>query len=133
MEADVYKAFLRQRQRQWHHRTRWQLTAHPRQFAAEEQQKFEEKAVKRSCTFNEQGSDGEEGSHEEQQRQADAEAKNMAAKQQQVQQTEHQILVAEEQRVQDNGVEMRTTKQDGDEDGFESHKSLSLEGNRISH
>ena len=32
----------------------------------------------------------------------------------------HQIQVAEEQRVQDTGVEMRTTKQDGDEDSFES-------------
>ena len=32
----------------------------------------------------------------------------------------HQIQVAEEQRVHDNGVEMRTTKQDGDEDSFES-------------
>ena len=43
----------------------------------------------------------------------------MAAKQQEVQ-TTHQVQVAEEQRVHDNGVEMRTTKQDGDEDSFES-------------
>ena len=42
------------------------------------------------------------------------------AKQQEVQQTTHQIQVAEEQRVHDNGVEVRTTKQDGDEDSFES-------------
>ena len=42
----MYKVFLRQRQRQWHYRTRWQLAAHPRPFAAEEQQQFEEKAVK---------------------------------------------------------------------------------------
>ena len=41
------------------------------------------------------------------------------AKQQDVQQTSHQIQVAEEQRVHDNGI-MRTTKQDGDEDSFES-------------
>ena len=39
----MYKAFLRQRQ--WHHRTRCQLAAHPHQFAAEEQQKLDEKAV----------------------------------------------------------------------------------------
>ena len=37
-----------------------------------------------------------------------------------VQQTFRQIQVAEEQRVHDNGVQMRTTKQDGDEDSFES-------------
>ena len=42
----MYKEFLRQRQRQWHYRTRWQLSAHPHQFAAEELQKLEEKAVK---------------------------------------------------------------------------------------
>ena len=42
------------------------------------------------------------------------------AKQQEVQQTTHQIQVAKEQSVHDNGVEMRTTKQDGDEDSFES-------------
>ena len=42
------------------------------------------------------------------------------AKQQEVQQTAHQIQVAEGQRVHDNGVEARTTKQDGDEDSFES-------------
>ena len=35
-----------------------------------------------------------------------------------VQQTIHQIQVAEDQRVHDNGIEMRTTKQDGDEDSF---------------
>ena len=40
------------------------------------------------------------------------------AKQQEVQQTAHQIQVVEEQRVHDNGVEARTTKQDGD-DSFE--------------
>ena len=39
----MYKAFLRQRQ--WHYRTRWQLAAHPHQFATEEQQKLDEKAV----------------------------------------------------------------------------------------
>ncbi len=33
----------------------------------------------RSCRINEQGSDGEEMSHEEQQHQADIESKNMAA------------------------------------------------------
>ena len=37
-----------------------------------------------------------------------------------VQQTAHQIQVAKEQRIQDNGVEIRTTKQDGDEDSFKS-------------
>ena len=42
------------------------------------------------------------------------------AKQQEVQQITHQIQVAEEQRVHDNGVEVRTRKQDGDEDSFES-------------
>ena len=42
----MYKAFLRQRQRQWHYRTRWQLAAHPHQFAAEEQPNLEEKTVK---------------------------------------------------------------------------------------
>ena len=41
----MYKSFLRQRQWQWHYRTRWQLAAHPHQFAAEEQQKLDEKAV----------------------------------------------------------------------------------------
>ena len=41
----MYKAFLRQRQWQWHHRTRWQVAAHTHQFAAEEQQKLEEKTV----------------------------------------------------------------------------------------
>ena len=41
-------------------------------------------------------------------------------KQQEAQQTTHQIQVAKEQSVHDNGVEMRTTKQDGDEDNFES-------------
>ena len=71
--------------------------------------------------MNEQGSDGEEVAHEEQQQhQADIESKNMAAKQQEVQQTVHQIQGAEERRVHDNGDEMRTTKQDGDEDGSES-------------
>ena len=34
-----------------------------------------------------------------------------------VQQATHQIQVAEDQRVQDNGF-VRTTKQDGDEDSF---------------
>ena len=58
--------------------------------------------------------------HEEQEHQADVESKDMAAKQQELQQTTHQIQVAEEQRVHDNGVEMRTTKQVGDEDSFES-------------
>ena len=42
------------------------------------------------------------------------------AKQHEVQQTTHQIQVAEEQRVHDNGVEMVIMKQDGDEDSFES-------------
>ena len=42
----MYKAFLRQQQRQWHYRTRWQLAAHPHQFAAEGQQKLKEKAAK---------------------------------------------------------------------------------------
>ena len=42
------------------------------------------------------------------------------AKPQEVQQTTHQIQATEEQRVHDNGVEMVTTKQDGDEDSFES-------------
>ena len=60
------------------------------------------------------------GSHEEQQHQADIELKNMAAKPQEVQQTTHQVQVAEEQRVHDNGAEMRTTMQDGDEHSFES-------------
>ena len=59
-------------------------------------------------------------SHEEQQHEADVESKNMAAKQHEVQQITHQIQVPEEQRVHDNGVEMRTTMQDGDEDCFES-------------
>ena len=36
------------------------------------------------------------------------------------QQTTHQIQATGEQRVHDNGVEMVTTKQDGDEDSFES-------------
>ena len=40
------------------------------------------------------------------------------AKQQEVQQTTHQIQVAGEQRVHDNGI-IRTTTQDGDEDSFE--------------
>ena len=39
----MYKAFLRQRQ--WHYITCSQLAAHPHQFAAEEQQKLDEKAV----------------------------------------------------------------------------------------
>ena len=42
------------------------------------------------------------------------------AKPHEVQQTAHQIHVTEEQRVHDNGVEMVTTKQDGDADSFES-------------
>ena len=42
------------------------------------------------------------------------------AKQQELQQTTHQIQVAEEQIVHDNGVKMRATKQDGDEDSLES-------------
>ena len=42
------------------------------------------------------------------------------AKQQEVQQTTHQIQFAEEQRVHDNGVEMVIMKQDGDKDSFES-------------
>ena len=67
--------------------------------------------------INEQGSDGEEVSHEEQQLQPNIESKNMAAKQQEVQQTTHQIEVAEEQRVHDIGI-VRTTTQDGDEDSF---------------
>ena len=74
----------------------------------------------KSYKINEQGSDGEEVSHEEQQHQADIVSKNMAAEQQEVQKTTHQFQVAEEQRVHDNGVEMRTTKQDGDEHSFES-------------
>ena len=41
------------------------------------------------------------------------------AKPQEVQQTTHEIQATREQRVHDNG-EMVTTKQDGDEDGFES-------------
>ena len=40
------------------------------------------------------------------------------AKQQEVQRTAHQIQVAEELRVHDNGI-MRTTTKDGDEDSFE--------------
>ena len=72
----------------------------------------------RSFKINEQGSHGEEVSHEEQ-HQADIESKNMAAKQHNKQQNTHYIQVAEEQRVHDNGVEMRTTKEDGDEDSLE--------------
>ena len=53
----------------------------------------------RSYKINDQVSDGEDVSHEEQQRQADIESKNMAAKQQEVQQTTHQIQVAEGQSV----------------------------------
>ena len=41
----MYKAFLRQRQWQRHYRRRWQLAAHPHQFAVEEQQKPDDKAV----------------------------------------------------------------------------------------
>ena len=69
----------------------------------------------RSFKINEQGSDGEEASHEEH-HQADIGSENMSAKQQKMQQNTRHIQVAEEQRVHDNGVEMRTTKQDGDED-----------------
>ena len=43
MEADVQGGS--QRQWQWHNRTRWQLAAHPHQFAAEEHQKLDKKAV----------------------------------------------------------------------------------------
>ena len=43
-----------------------------------------------------------------------------AVSNEEVQETIHQIQVAEEQRVHDNGVETRTTKQDGEEDSFES-------------
>ena len=46
---------------------------------------------RRSHKINEQGSDGEEVSHDEQQHQTDIESKNMAAKQQEEQQTAHQI------------------------------------------
>ena len=42
------------------------------------------------------------------------------AKQQGVQQTTHQIQVAEGQRVKDNGVEVMCTRQVGDEHRFES-------------
>ena len=42
------------------------------------------------------------------------------AEQQEVQQTTHLIQVAEQQRAHDNGVEVRTTKQDGNEASFES-------------
>ena len=41
------------------------------------------------------------------------------AKQQEVHRTSHQVRATEEQKVHDNGI-MRTTKQDGDEDSFES-------------
>ena len=44
---------------------------------------------RRSYKINEQGSESDEVSHEEQQHQADIESKNMAAKQQEVQQTTH--------------------------------------------
>ena len=64
----------------------------------------------RSRKINEQGSDGEEVSHEEHYHREFIESKNVAAKQQEAQQTTHQIQVAEEQRVHDNGVAMRTTK-----------------------
>ena len=105
----MYKAFLRQRQWQWHYRTRWQLAAHPHQFATEEQQKLDEKAVENQA-------EDEVESHVD-------EANNVPmweeVSNEEVQETFHQIQVTEEHRVHDNGI-MRTTKQDGDEDSFES-------------
>ena len=88
---------------QRHSRTRWQLAAHAHQCAAEEQQTLDEKLV-------------------ENQAEDEVESHVDGANKVQVQQTVHQIQVAEEQRVHDNGVEMRTTKQVGDEDIFESRE-----------
>ena len=51
----MYKTFFRQRQRQRHCRTRWQQAAHPHRFAAEEQQKLEEKAVKNQAEDDVEG------------------------------------------------------------------------------
>ena len=45
----------------------------------------------RSWRINEQGPDGEEVSHEEQQHQADIESKNMAAKQQKATESRKQV------------------------------------------
>ena len=46
------------------------------------------------------------------------------AKRQEVLRSSHQTQATVEQRVHDNGVEMVTTKQDGDEDSFESTEVL---------
>ena len=77
------------------------MAAHPHQFTAEEQQKLDEKAVE-----NQVEDDSRVTS-----------MKQTRFRNEKVQQTFHQIQVAEDQRVQDNGI-VRTTKQDGDEDSF---------------
>ena len=85
------------------------MAAHPHQFAAEGHQKLDDKAVE-----NQAEDEVESHVDEANKVQMWEEVSN-----EEVQETFHQIQVAEEQRVHDNGI-MRTTKQDGDEDSFES-------------
>ena len=83
----------------------------------------------RSYKINEQGSDGEEVSTTASSRHCvEAAMRNNRR----CSKLHIRSRIAEEQRVHDNGVEMRNTKQDGDEDSFESTEVLSEEGNRIS-
>ena len=72
----------------------------------------------RSCKINEQGSDGEEVSQRN--RIKRTLSRSGHAKPQEAQQNTHQIQATEEQRVHDNGVEMVTTKQYGDDNSCES-------------
>ena len=73
----------------------------------------------KSRKINEQGSDGEKY-HLRNSSFKQTLSRSGRAKQQEVQQTAHQIQVAGGQRVRENGVEVRTMKQDGDEDSFGS-------------
>ena len=72
----------------------------------------------RSCKINEQGSDGEEVSQRN--RIKRTLSRRGHAKPQEAQQNTHQIQATEEQRVHDNGVDMVTTKQYGDDKSCES-------------
>ena len=56
----------------------------------------------RSCRINEQGSDGAEVSHEEQQHQADIKSKNMVAKQQNATESRKEV-----QKVSDGSVSQK--------------------------
>ena len=102
-----------------HYRTRWQVAAHPNSRNLWRKRQRFEVSVKLRITsmkqkiykINEQGSDGEEVSHEQQHR-TDIESKR-PCETTGGQQTTQWIQDTEEQRVHDTGFEMVTTKQDG--------------------